>query len=250
MKKIVNYIIKENIQLNHNIFKLVLLGDTTWCKRPGQFIEITVDNGYLKRPISICDFNEKELIIIYKTIGKGTKWLAQQAKGAIINTIVDLGNGFNIIPLGQNILLIGGGVGIPPLYLLAKTAISKGKNVTVILGFQSKEDSFYVKEFQDLNIPVYVSSNDGSIGTKGFVTTIMENQNLTNVNYCCCGPLVMMKAIAKVSTAKGLLSLESKMGCGFGACMGCSIETKKGYRRVCKEGPVFKSEDIIWENLV
>jgi len=250
MKKVIDYEIKENSQLNPSIYKMVLKGDTTWCKRPGQFIEITVDNGYLKRPISICDYNENELTIIYKTVGKGTYWMSQQPIGATINAIVSLGNGFNINPLGQKLVLIGGGVGIPPLYLLAKTALAKGKDVTVILGFQSKADSFYIQEFKDLNIPVYDSTNDGSLGTKGFVTNVMEEYDLTTTNYCCCGPLVMMKAIAKTSSAHGLLSLESKMGCGFGACMGCSIETKKGYRRICKEGPVFRSEDLIWENLI
>lgn len=248
MKKILTYKVKSNIQLNPTIYQMILLGDTDWIKMPGQFMEITVKNGYLKRPISICDFNEKELTIIYKVIGKGTKYMSSLKQNDELEALIGLGNGFDLTKVKDDLLLIGGGVGIPPLYSVCKEAIKLNKKPKVLLGFRTKDDAYYIEEFKKLNVEVYVSSEDGSIGDKANVVGLLNKYNLNDYDYCTCGPLKMMEAIYNNSTGHGLLSFEARMGCGFGACMGCSTKTKNGYKRICKEGPILDSEEVLWED--
>lgn len=247
MKKLANYTILENTLIAKDTYKMVLQGEVSWINKPGKFINISVDKHYLKRPISICDYDSTTLTIIYKVVGSGTKWLGEQKQGKQIEALINLGNGFDY--LSNDALIIGGGVGVPPLYVLAKRLKEQGKHVTAILGFSSKDDAFYIDEFKAVCDELYVCTNDGTYGEKGFVTDIMQAKNLINLNYYTCGPTPMLKAVHKLSTAQGLLSLEERMGCGFGACMGCSCKTKDGYKRVCAEGPVFSSEEILWNNL-
>jgi len=248
MKKITTYKIKSNIQLNPLIYKMILIGDTSWIKKPGQFMEITVKDAYLKRPISICDYNEKELTIIYKVVGKGTKYMSTLKKNDSLESLIGLGNGFDLSLLKEQLLLIGGGVGIPPLYSVCKEALKLNKKPIVLLGFRTLEDTYYIEEFKKLNVDVYVSSDDGSIGEKGNVVDLMKKHNFNDYDYCTCGPLKMMESVYNNSKGHGLLSFEARMGCGFGACMGCSTKTKNGYKRICKEGPILDSEELLWED--
>ena len=247
MKKICNYRVIENKLIAKDTFKMVLDGDTSWIDKPGKFINISVESNYLKRPISICDYDENTLTIIYKVFGQGTKTISLKKENDNIEALVDLGNGFDLFD-DKEVLVIGGGVGVPPLYALVKRLKENNVKVNVILGFTSIEDSFYIEEFSNLADKVYVSSNDGSIGKKGFVSDVMIKHNLLDLPYYTCGPTPMLKVVHSISNAKGLLSLEERMGCGFGACMGCSHKTKDGYKRVCVEGPVFTSEEIVWKD--
>lgn len=244
MKKVEIYKIVTNKQLTKDIYEMVLQGDGSWVTRPGQFINIKVINKFLRRPISICDWSNDSLTIVYKVVGEGTAWLASLKTNDQLEALVGLGNGFNLDD--KHLLLIGGGVGIPPLYGACKCLVKQGYEPIVILGFQSKEDEFYFDKFHKLTNKLYVSTNDGSLGLKGFVTDIMIKNELCDIPYLTCGPLPMLKAIYKTSKANGQISLEERMGCGFGACMGCSIETKNGYKRICKEGPVLQSEELLW----
>lgn len=244
MKSVQTYQIIANESLTPNVFKMVLKGDTSWVTNPGQFINITVDCGYLKRPISICDYDESSLTIIYKAVGLGTEWMANQTVGTMLEVLVGLGNGFTPEET-LHALLVGGGVGVPPLYRLCKDLIAKGVDVDVILGFNTKDECFYEKEFKQLGATVTVCTVDGSLGIKGFVSEAIVN-DLKEYPYYSCGPLPMLKAVFNASNAKGQLSFEERMGCGFGACMGCSCKTLTGYKRICVEGPVMKSEEILW----
>ena len=246
MKKIENYEILENNIIAKDTYSMVLKGHSSWCK-PGQFINISVDNSYLKRPISICDYSENTLTLIYKVVGTGTKTLSNKKPKEIIEALIDLGNGFNIID-DKQALVVGGGVGVPPLYALSKNLKENNIDLTIVLGFTSINDAFYIDKFKELTDKVYVCTNDGSLSEKGFVSDMMIKYDLLNIPYYTCGPTPMLKAVHSISKAKGLLSLEERMGCGFGACMGCSHKTKDGYKRVCKEGPVFTSEEIIWKD--
>ncbi len=223
---------------------MVLEGDASgvW---PGQFIDIHLPGNYLRRPISVCDFDEKSITIIYKVVGEGTEKMARIPLGMKLDILTGLGNGYNLSVSGDYPLLIGGGVGIPPLYALARKLVERGKFVNVILGFNTKEEMFYVKEFETLCEGVTVTTADGSYGIKGFVTDALAE----GCSYVySCGPLPMLKAVAKAIKCDAQFSLEERMGCGFGACMGCSIMTVTGAKRVCKDGPVFFKEDIIWED--
>ncbi|NLC96426.1 MAG: dihydroorotate dehydrogenase electron transfer subunit [Erysipelotrichaceae bacterium] len=247
MKKIENYKIIHNNLIAKNTYEMKLEGNVGWIDKPGKFINVSVDSNYLKRPISICDYDETTLTLVYKVFGSGTKWLSNKKENEKIEALVNLGNGFELNTENEA-LIIGGGVGVPPLYALSKRLKEKGVKLTIILGFTSKEDSFYIDKFKELSELVYISSNDGSIGEIGFVSDIMIKYNLLDIPYYTCGPTPMLKAVHSISTAKGQLSLEERMGCGFGACMGCSHKTKNGYKRVCVEGPVFTSEEIIWND--
>lgn len=248
MKRIQEYIIESNKQLTDSIYEMVIKGDTSWINNPGQFMEITVKNGYLKRPISICDSDDERITIIYKVVGKGTDYMSSLKQGNTLEALIGLGNGFNLEELGSEVLLIGGGVGIPPLYAVCKKALKLNKKVKVILGYRTDEEAYYIKEFESLGVEVFVCTDDGSLGDKGTVVDLIDKYDLTDLDYCTCGPLIMMEAIHKSSTGHGLLSFEARMGCGFGACMGCSTKTKNGYKRICKEGPVLDSEEVIWDN--
>lgn len=237
------YKIKSNINLAPSIFKMVLEGDTSALTMPGQFVNIKIDGLYLRRPISVCDYSDTEITLIYKVVGSGTEVMSKMSAGEELDVLVGLGNGFDISKCEKNALLIGGGVGIPPLYKLCKDLIANGKNVTVILGFNTKSEIFYEKEFKDLGATVVVTTVDGSYGVKGFVTNAMD----CDYDYFyTCGPLPMFKAIESVSKTSGQYSFEERMGCGFGACMGCSCKTKYGNKRICKDGPVLEREEIIW----
>lgn len=240
------YKILENKKIAKDVFEMVLEGDTTAINKPGQFINIEIEDLYLRRPISICDYDEKTITVIYKVVGQGTEKMSKLEKGKELDILTGLGNGFDTKNSGYKPLIIGGGVGTPPMYRLCKDLISEGKTPTVILGFNSKEDMFYKEKFEELDVKVYISTVDGSVGTKGFVTDVIKNIGDFTYFYAC-GPMVMLEAVCKETNISGEVSLEGRMGCGFGACMGCTIQTKKGNKRVCREGPVFDKEDLIWK---
>ena len=214
----------------------------------GQFVNIKLDGFFLRRPISVCDWTDSNITIIYKTVGAGTEKMSKMEAGQMLDILTPLGNGFNIEDenIGEKPVLIGGGAGVPPMYGLCRLLISKGVKPSVILGFNSQKDSFYIEEFKAMGADVYVTSADGSIGTEGFVTDALKTIEYTY--FFACGPEAMLKAIDYTADKKtdGQLSFEERMGCGFGACMGCSCETKYGSKRICKEGPVLKRGEIIW----
>lgn len=236
--------IKENIPIAKSIMKMVLSGDTSDLKRPGQFVNIKIEGLFLRRPISVCDYVENEMTLIYKVVGEGTEIMAGMPIGTELDVLTGLGNGYDTAKSGDNPLLIGGGVGIPPLYNLCKVLIAEGKKVSVVLGFNTKDEIFYEEEFKKLGANVYIATVDGSVGTKGFVTDVIKNLEYTY--FYTCGPMPMFEAIEKIATTSGQYSFEERMGCGFGACMGCSCKTKYGNKRICKDGPVMEREEIIW----
>lgn len=238
------FTIKENVALTSSVYKMTLVGDVSEITKPGQFVNIKLDGLFLRRPISVNDVVGNELTIIYKVVGKGTELMSTMKDGEL-DILTGLGNGYDVSLCGENPLLIGGGVGVPPLYMLAKQLISQGKKVSVILGFNTKDDIFFEDEFKKLGADVYVTTVDGSYGTKGFVTDVMKN--LSYSYFYTCGPEPMLKAIYNTSTTEGQFSFEERMGCGFGACMGCSCKTIYGNKRICKDGPVLKKEEILWQ---
>ena len=239
-KEIFSVLKNENIA--KSVYRMVLEGKTDALTMPGQFINIFIDGFYLRRPISVCDYDEKTITIIYKVVGKGTEKMAEMKAGEKLDILVGLGNGFDVSKSGDKPLLIGGGVGVPPLYKLAKNL--DGKDITVILGFNTADEVFYKEEFEKLGAKVIVTTVDGSVGIKGFVTNAMGECDYTYIY--TCGPEPMLKAIYNESKTSGQFSFEERMGCGFGACMGCSCKTKYGNKRICKEGPVLEKEEIIW----
>ena len=244
MKKVI-FTIETNEKLTDSVYKMTLSGDTSGIARSGQFVNIQLDGLYLRRPISVCDYDDGTLTLIYKVVGKGTEQMSWLDKGTKLDILVGLGNGYFTEFAGDSPLLIGGGVGVPPLYNLAKNLIAQGKKVTVILGFNTKGEIFYEQEFKNLGATVLVSTVDGSYGVKGFVTdAIKEVKEYSHVY--CCGPEPMLKAIYSATSSGGSYSFEERMGCGFGACMGCSCKTKYGNKRICKDGPVLQKEEIIW----
>ena len=229
--------------MTQGIYKMVLEGDTSALTRPGQFVNIKIDGLYLRRPISVCDYNDTEITLIYKVVGEGTEVMSQMTESEELDVLVGLGNGFDVTKCQNTALLIGGGVGIPPLYKLCKDLIENGKKVKVILGFNTKTEIFYENEFKALGAEVAVTTVDGSYGIKGFVTNAMDCEY---DYFYTCGPMPMFKAIESVAKTSGQYSFEERMGCGFGACMGCSCKTKYGNKRICKDGPVLEREEIIW----
>ena len=239
------YEVKSNKNIANLVYEMVLEGPTTDITAPGQFINIEIDGFYLRRPISICEYDENTIKIIYKVVGEGTEVLAKLESGTKLDVLTGLGNGFKTIKCGDKPLLIGGGVGTPPMYQLCKNLINEEKEVTVVLGFNSKEDVFYEEEFKKLGAKVYITTADGSHGTKGFVTDVIKDLNDYTYFYAC-GPEPMLKAVYDNTNTTGELSFEERMGCGFGACMGCSCKTKYGNKRICVDGPVLKKEEIIW----
>lgn len=240
-----DFIIEKNIKLTENVYKMVLSGDTSDIKKPGQFINIALSGLYLRRPISVCDYDEKTVTIIYKAVGKGTEQMSKMKKGEALDALSGLGNGFSTEESGSRPLVIGGGVGVPPMYNLAKKLISEGKKPIAILGFNTEKEIFYKSEFDALGATVYISTADGSVGEKGFVTDVIKKLDGYTYFYAC-GPEPMLKAVYNQTKTSGQLSFEERMGCGFGACMGCSCETKYGSKRICKDGPVLLKEEIIW----
>ena len=237
--------ITENIPLTENVYKMVLRGDVSAITAPGQFVNIQLDGLYLRRPISVCDVSGDCLTIIYKVVGKGTAKLSQMQSGSL-DLLTGLGNGYDLSCAGDRPVLLGGGVGVPPMYLLAKRLLAEGKQVQVILGFNTQKEVFYEKEFRELGAQVTVTTVDGSYGTQGFVTDVLKDMDYTY--FYTCGPEPMLKAVYRASQTSGQMSFEKRMGCGFGACMGCSCKTITGYKRICKEGPVMRKEEILWES--
>ena len=235
--------VRENERIAKDVYRMVFSGDFREDTRPGRFINIKLDHYYLRRPISVCDVTEEGLTIIYKVLGHGTADMTKIVPGSMLDTLIGLGNGFSTEASGDCPLLIAGGVGLPPMYLLAKTLIAEGKKPALTAGFNTAEDAFFLDEFRALGIDVRVATMDGSCGVKGFVTDALPEEY---TYFYACGPMPMLKAVYKSTKTSGLFSLEERMGCGFGACMGCSIETANGPKRVCKDGPVFKKEDLLW----
>ncbi len=238
------FTVLSNAALTDSVYKMVLGGDTSAITAPGQFVNIQLDGMFLRRPISVCDYDEKTLTIIYKVVGKGTAAMAGMKAGEKLDILTGLGNGYDLSLSGDAPVLLGGGVGVPPMYNLAKKLVAQGKAVSVILGFNTANEIFYEEEFKAMGCHVQVTTVDGSYGIKGFVTDALP------VNYpyfYTCGPDLMLKAVYKATTTSGQKSFEERMGCGFGACMGCSCKTLTGYKRICKEGPVMKKEEILWD---
>ncbi len=236
------FTVTENTKIAKNVYKMTLAGDTGKITAAGQFVNIRIEGLYLRRPISVCDYNEKEIVLIYKVVGKGTEKMSEMPVGTELDVLTGLGNGYDLSASGENPLLIGGGVGVPPLYNLAKKLIAAGKKVSVILGFNTADEIFYEEEFKKLGAAVYVTTADGSYGTKGFVTAVKPQHSYVYA----CGPVPMLKAVYDGFDGDGEFSFEERMGCGFGACMGCTCKTKYGNKRICKGGPVLKKEEIVW----
>ena len=237
------FTIVSNEALTRAVFKMVLSGATSHVTNCGQFVNIQLDGMFLRRPISVCDYAEQTLTIIYKVVGKGTEALSAMAPGKELDILTGLGNGYDLSYAGENPVLLGGGVGVPPMYNLAKKLVAAGKKVSVILGFNTRSEIFYENEFKALGCDVTGTTVDGSYGVKGFVTDALP----ANYTYFyTCGPEPMLKAVHKATATSGQMSFEERMGCGFGACMGCSCKTLTGYKRICKEGPVMMKEEILW----
>lgn len=239
------YTITENKNIATSVFYMVLSGDTSHITASGQFVNIEIDGLYLRRPISICDYDHNTITIIYKTLGNGTEILSTMEPGSKLNLLTGLGNGFTIDKTSTAPLLVAGGVGTPPMYNLAKKLLANGVKPTVILGFTSSADVFFADEFTALGCNLYISTIDGSCGTKGMVTDIINTMDNYDYFYCC-GPHPMLKAVETSCNTSGQLSFEERMGCGFGGCMGCSCQTLTGYKRICLEGPVLMKEEIKW----
>ncbi len=235
--------VTENVRIAENVWKMVLESPELEEQKPGQFVNIKLDGLYLRRPISVYDAEPGKLTIIWKTIGKGTRQMAGLEAGETLDVLTGLGNGYDLSKSGDRPLLLGGGVGVPPLYLLAKRLIAQGKQVTVVLGFNTKAEVFGEAEFKALGCGVTVTTADGSCGIKGFVTDALPEEYSY---FYTCGPEPMLKAVYRATKTGGQFSFEERMGCGFGACMGCSCKTITGYKRICREGPVLEKEEILW----
>jgi dihydroorotate dehydrogenase electron transfer subunit len=244
MKKSI-FTIEANLPLTKNVFKMILRGDTAEITASGQFVNIKLDGLYLRRPISVCDCEGDLLTIIYKVVGQGTDLMSKMKAGEKLDVLTGLGNGYDIALSGSNPILLGGGVGVPPMYMLCKKLVAEGKKPSVVLGFNKADEVFYEGEFKALGVDVTVTTVDGSYGVKGYVTDVMKNADYSY--FYTCGPEPMLKAVYRASKTEGQFSFEERMGCGFGACMGCSCKTVTGYKRICKDGPVMKKEEILWE---
>ena len=234
----------ENIPLAPSVFRMRLRGDTSAITAPGQFVNIKLEGMFLRRPISVCDVTGDVLTIIYKVVGKGTEAMSKMTRGKL-DILTGLGNGYDLTAAGERPVLLGGGVGVPPMYLLAKRLVEAGKTPTVILGFNKESEVFYEDEFRALGCKTVVTTVDGSYGVKGFVTDALKDVDYTH--FFTCGPEPMLKAVYRASNTSGQMSFEERMGCGFGACMGCSCQTLTGYKRICKDGPVMWKEEIKWD---
>ncbi|MBQ3640120.1 MAG: dihydroorotate dehydrogenase electron transfer subunit [Clostridia bacterium] len=238
------FTIIENQRLTETVFRMVLTGDTSAVTAAGQFVNVALDGKYLRRPISVCDLDGDRLTLVYKVVGGGTAQMAGLPAGAKLDLLTGLGNGYNTSKSGSRPVLLGGGVGVPPLYLLARRLMEEGKRPSVVLGFNTASEVFYEKEFRALGCDVAVTTVDGSRGKKGFVTDALP----ADYDYFfTCGPEPMLKAVWRTARTSGQFSFEERMGCGFGACMGCSCKTVTGYKRICRDGPVLEKEEILWE---
>ena len=236
--------VKANTKIAENTYKMVLGGDCSGITASGQFVNIKLDGFFLRRPISVCDYNDNALTLIYKVVGIGTEYMAELGAGEKLDILTGLGNGYDLSKSGNEPVLIGGGAGVPPMYNLCRKLVAEGKKPKVILGFNKENELFFENEFKALGAEVTVTTADGSYGMKGFVTDALKNMKYTYIY--SCGPEPMLKAIYNTAETSGQLSFEERMGCGFGACMGCSCATKYGNKRICKDGPVLEMEEIIW----
>lgn len=243
MKQVIFEIV-SNEALTKDVYRMVLSGDTSAITAPGQFVEIALPGKFLRRPISVNDWGENALTLIYKVVGHGTEQMALFPAGTQLDLLTGLGNGYDTTPSGDTPVLVGGGVGVPPLYGLCKALLSQGKHPAVVLGFNKAEEIFLAEEFRALGVQVHIATADGSVGTRDFVTDVLKA--LPYSYFYACGPLPMFKAMEAVVSTPGQYSMEERMGCGFGACMGCSIQTKNGAKRVCKDGPVFPREEVFF----
>ena len=240
------YTLRSNERLTPAVWRMTLEGDTQWITAPGQFVNVELDGCYLRRPISVCDWDERTITLIYKVVGEGTALMAGLRPGARLDLLTGLGNGFDVTKGSRRELLVGGGVGVPPLYNLAKRLLADGREVAVVLGFNTAAEVFFRDEFAQLGCRVVVATADGTEGVRGFVTDAIRESGLTYDYFYACGPLPMLRALSDATKCSGQLSFEERMGCGFGACMGCSCKTKYGNKRICKEGPVLTKEEVIW----
>ena len=243
MKQVI-FEIESNLPLTKDVYRCVLSGDTSAITAPGQFLEIALPGKFLRRPISVNDCRENSLTLIYKMVGHGTEQMSLLPAGTKLDILTGLGNGYDTTVSGDTPVLVGGGVGVPPLYGLCKTLLRQGKHPQVVLGFNKEAEIFLAEEFRALGVAVSIATADGSVGTKGFVTDVLKS--LSYSYFYACGPLPMFRAMETVVTTGGQYSMEERMGCGFGACMGCSIQTKSGAKRVCKDGPVFPREEVFF----
>lgn len=240
------YTILANEPLTASVWRMTLAGDTQWINAPGQFVNIALEGHYLRRPISVCDYDEGTLTLVYKVVGEGTAQMSRMAAGAALDLLTGLGNGFSTDVASERPLLVGGGVGVPPLYNLARRLLDAGRRVQVVLGFNTAEEVFYADEFRSLGCRVVVSTADGSAGVRGFVTDAIAAECPDFDYFYACGPLPMLRALCERVAQDGQLSFEERMGCGFGGCMGCSCKTKYGSKRICREGPVLTKGEILW----
>lgn len=241
------YTILRNQPLAKDVYSMVLEGDTQFITAPGQFVNVLIEGKYLRRPISVCDWDWRTITLVYKAVGEGTAIMSRLQSGQTVDLLTGLGNGFSVLECGETPLLVGGGVGVPPLYGLCRELIKAGKHPTVVLGFRTGEDVFYQAKFRALGCKTFVATQDGSAGTRGMVTDCITENKLVWDSYCTCGPEKMLQAVWNLcGEENGQLSFEERMGCGFGACMGCSCKTKYGYKRICKSGPVLKGVEVVW----
>ena len=237
--------IRENVPVTGSVYRMRLEGAELEAQKPGGFVNIRLDGLFLRRPISVFDSAPGSLTILYKVVGKGTEQMSGMKAGETLDVLTGLGNGYDLAKAGDHPLLLGGGVGVPPLYLLAKQLIAAGKKVSAVLGFNTAAEVFGEAEFRALGCDVTVTTADGSYGVKGFVTDALPAEYSY---FYTCGPEPMLKAVYRAAKTSGQFSFEERMGCGFGACMGCSCKTKAGYKRICKDGPVLRKEEILWED--
>lgn len=242
------FTVVDSCGIAEHIYRLRLAGDTGAVTAPGQFVNILIDGCYLRRPISVCDCEDGVLTLIYKVVGIGTEKMSRLKPGMTLDLLTGLGNGYRTDCAGDMPLLVGGGVGVPPLYLLAKKLRAENRSVTAVLGFNKESEIFYDDAFAALGVRVILATADGSRGVRGFVTDAMAMADLNYSYFYACGPEPMLKAVYRASKSAGQLSFEERMGCGFGACMGCSCKTVTGYKRICKDGPVLDKEEILWQN--
>lgn len=241
------YKVLSNIRLSAKTMQMVLEGDTQYITSAGQFVNVAVEGKFLRRPISVCDYNEHTITLLYDVVGEGTRAMSEWREGKEVDLLTGLGNGFSEQKECHKPLLLGGGIGCAPLYNLAKKLLARGIQPTVVLGFNTKADVVSRDMFEALGVRCYVATVDGSLGTRGFVTDVVREERLSDSDYFyACGPLPMLRAVCKGLDMDGEVSLDERMACGFGVCMCCSIKTKSGAKRICKEGPVFPKEELIW----
>lgn len=238
------FTIKENRKIAENTYQMIFEADYKEEIKAGQFVNIKIDGFFLRRPICVCDYSNKDITIVYKAVGAGTQKMADMKPGEKIDVLIGLGNGYNLDKSGRCALVTGGGTGIASVYCAAKQLVKSGKSVIAVLGFNTADDVFYKEEFARLGVTTYIATVDGSEGKKGFVTDIIKDIDYTYAYVC--GPEAMLKAVYDTITTLGEFSFEERMGCGFGACMGCMCKTKYGNKRICKDGPVLEKEEIIW----